>query len=136
VRNWLVRVRKHPGQISNSAVGTSQLVYGTAASTCHALRISGYPDPSARCDDLIWQGFLGWIEGRLKEEGVFEKRKVWADARAEYFTSDNRMIRAFCFGAHLQKSGHGVELILEKVIGSSLPKRLAQEWMKRSCAAS
>jgi len=136
VRNCLVRVRKHSEQISNSTAGTSQLVYGTAASTCHFLRIDGCPDPSADSDETAWKGFLEWIEGQMTEEGALEKRKVWADARDEYFATNNRMIGAFQFGTRLLHSGHAVALTWEKVFGSSLPKRLAREWIKRSCADS
>jgi glycosyltransferase involved in cell wall biosynthesis len=136
IRKCLVRVRKHSGQISNSAAGTSQLVYGVAASTCHSLRVDGCPDPSAGSDERVWKVFLGWIEGRLMEEGVFERRKVWADARAEYFATNSRMIRVFRFGTRILKSGHAVALLWDKVYGSSLPERLAREWVERSCAAS
>jgi hypothetical protein len=70
------------------------------------------------------------------EEGVFERRKVWADARAEYFATNSRMIRVFRFGTRILKSGHAVALLWDKVYGSSLPERLAREWVERSCAAS
>jgi glycosyltransferase involved in cell wall biosynthesis len=136
VRNCLVRVRKHSEQISNATAGTSQLVYGTAASTCHFLRIDDCPDPSSDSDETVWKGFLEWIEGRITEEGAFEKRKVWADARDEYFATNNRIIGAFQLGTRLLKSGHAVALMWEKVFGSSLPKRLARERMKHSCADS
>ena len=136
LKKCLVRVRKHPGQVTNSPAGSSQLVYGTAASICHFLRIGGYPDPSTGSDAVAWKGFLEWIERRIIGEGMFEKRKAWADARAEYFATENRLISAFCFGARLLQSGHTTSLAREKFFGSSLPERLAREWMKRSCTAS
>jgi glycosyltransferase involved in cell wall biosynthesis len=131
LNNYLVRVRKYFGQISNSSVGTSQLVYGTAASTCHFLRIDGYPDPSAGSDEAAWKGFLEWMERRLMEEGVFDKRKVWADARVEYFATENGLTGAFQFGTRIWKSDHAGALVWEKFFGSSLPERLAREWMMR-----
>ena len=136
LNNCLVRVRKHSGQISNSSAEMPQLVYGTASSTCHFLRIYGCPDPSAVSDEVAWKGFLDWIKKRMVEEGVFDEQKAWIDARTEYFTMENRLIGAFLFGTRLLQSGHASDLARKKLFGSSLPERLAQEWMKRSCAAS
>ncbi len=136
LENCLVRIRKHSEQISNSATGTSQLVYGTAASACHFLRIYGCLDPSTSNDETTWQEFIAWVDRRMMEEGVFERRKVWADARAEYFATKNGLTDAIRFGTRLLQSGHASALVWEKLFGFSLPQRLAREWMKRSCAAS
>jgi glycosyltransferase involved in cell wall biosynthesis len=136
LNNCLVRVRMHSGQISNSSAEKPQLVYGTASSICHFLRIHGCPDPSGVSDEAAWKGFLEWIERRMIEERMFDKRKAWADARAVYFAKENRLVGAFQFGTRLLQSGHASALVRKKLFGSSLPQRLAREWMKRSCAAS
>jgi len=136
LENCLVRVRKHSKQVSNAAEGTSQLVYGTAASACHFLRIHDCPDLSTNSDETTWQEFLAWVDRRMMEEGILEKRKAWADARAEYFAAENRLTGAIRFGTLLLQSGHTRALVWEKFFGYSLPQRLAWEWMKRSCAAS
>jgi hypothetical protein len=70
------------------------------------------------------------------EEGMFEKQKTWANARAEYSATENKLIGAFHFGTRILQSGHFSALAWQKFFGASLPKRLAREWMKRSCAAS
>lgn len=127
--NCLVRVRKHPEQISNSAAGTSQLVYGAAASTCHFLRMHGYLDPSTGNDKKIWQELITWVERRVMEEGVLERHQAWAEARTEYFAMENRLAGAFRFGIRLLQSGHACALAWEKHYGYSLPRRLAREWM-------
>jgi glycosyltransferase involved in cell wall biosynthesis len=132
----LVKIRKHEYNISNSKGGMLQLLFGSTALICHFLRAHKFPDPSSGSDEAAWKGFLEWIERRMTEEGVFEKRKVWADARAEYFERNNRMNGALHFGTRLLKSGHAAELMWEKAFGSSLPERLAREWMGRSCRAS
>jgi glycosyltransferase involved in cell wall biosynthesis len=136
LENCLVRVRKHSEQLSNSATGTSQLVYGTAASACHFLRIHGCPDPSTSNGETTWREFIRWVDRRMTEEGVLERHKAWVEARAEYFAMENRLARAFRFGIRLLQSGHTSALMWEKHHGYSLPRRLAREWMKRSCAAS
>jgi glycosyltransferase involved in cell wall biosynthesis len=132
----LVKIRKHEQNISNLRGGMLQTLMGCAALTCHFLRIHNCPDPSTHSDEVAWKGFLEWLERRLIEEGIFEKRKAWADARADYFARGNRMISAFCFGARLLQSGHSTSLVREKFFGSSLPEHLAREWTKRSCAVS
>jgi Glycosyltransferases involved in cell wall biogenesis len=132
----LVKIRKHENNISNLKGGMLQVLFGSTALVCHFLRVHKCPDPSSGSDEAVWKGFLEWIERRMTEEGVFERRKVWADARAEYFERNNRMNGVFHFGIRLLKSGAAVELVREKVFGSSLPERLSREWMKRSCAAS
>jgi len=136
LKNSLVRFRRHSEQISDSAVGTPQHVYGTAAAVCHFLRTYNCQDPSANSGQVAWKGFLAWIEKRMIQENVFEKRKVWIDARAKYFAAENRLAGSFHFGTHILKSDYPVAIAWGKIFGSSLPERLAQEWMKRSCAAS
>jgi len=130
LQNCLVKVRKHTGQISNSTMGTSQFVYLIAAAICHFLRIYGYPDPSRVGENEVWQEFLKWVETRIYQEAVFEKRKAWADARAEYFAMKNKLIGALFFLIRLLQSGHLCSLVREKILGTSLTQRLSWERMK------
>jgi hypothetical protein len=125
----LVKIRKHEQNISNTEGGMLQTRLAFAASVCHFLRINGCPDPSINNNETIWREFVTWIDDRMIGENVFEKRKAWVDARAEYFATANRLTSALRFSAHFLKSGHASPLMLEKFFGSSLPQRLAQEWM-------
>lgn len=128
----LVKIRKHEQNISNSEGGVLQARLGVVAATCHFLRIHDYPDPSTINDEMTWQKFVAWIDGRMTEEGAFERRKAWIDARAEYFPRANRLTGVLRFGIRLLQSGHAGSMVWGKFFGSSLPKRLAREWMKRS----
>lgn len=132
----LVRIRKHSSQISLDNNGRRQLYDGIAATVCHYLQRAGCEDPSVGANTDEWIAFLAWVENRIDESSTFKRRKAWADARAEYFERNNRMIGAFHFGTRLLKSGHAVALMWEKAFGSSLPERLAREWTRRPCAAS
>lgn len=132
---YLVKVRKHFDQISNSTIGRSQRTYAVAASTCHFLRVQNCPDPSNNTDDLDWQKFIDWIDRRVGEKSVFESRTAWNNARTEYFTSSNKVFGGFRFSIRLLQSGNAGLLIREKLVGSSLSEHLAQEWMERSCVA-
>jgi len=124
-----VKIRKHEQNISHSEGGMRQVRFGFVALACHFLRMHGSPDPSTSKDEPTWQEFITWVDRRMMEEGVFERRKAWADARADYFASKKSLISAFRFGKHLLKSGHAALLVWERFFGTSLPKRLAQEWM-------
>lgn len=129
----LVQIRKHSGQISHDNNGKRQICDSVAATICYWLQRSNGKGPSENVDDE-WITFLAWIENRLEELGVFERRKAWADARTAYFTAGNKLTGAFHFGFRLLQSGHFSTLVWQKLFGTSLPKRLAKEWIKRSCA--
>jgi glycosyltransferase involved in cell wall biosynthesis len=130
---FLVKIRKHSSQISNDDNGRRQICDGRAALVCHFLRKMGVTDPSISKNEDEWSAFLNWVDTRVEESGVFERRKVWADARAEYFTAVNRLTASSRFVMRLLQSGHFNGLVWEKFFGSSLPRRLAREWVKRSC---
>jgi glycosyltransferase involved in cell wall biosynthesis len=125
----LVRIRKHSSQISLDNRGRRQLCDGTAATVCYFLRKAGYKDPSLGTSSEEWTVFQNWLESRIEETGAFERRKTWVDARAAYFTTENRLAAAIRFGIRVLRSGHASALVWEKYFGSSLPQRLAREWM-------
>jgi glycosyltransferase involved in cell wall biosynthesis len=127
----LVWIRKHSSQISLDNNGRRQLCDGTAARVCYLLQKAGFKDPSVGSSEDEWIAFLNWVEHRIGESGIFERRKAWVDARAEFFNTGNRLASAIRFGTRLLKSGHANALAWEKFFGSSLPERLASEWMKR-----
>ena len=116
--------------------GMLQIRFGYAACVCHFLRLRGYPDPSLNSDEAVWNTFFAWVARRMVEESVFEKRMAWAGARAEYFAKEDRCIGAMHFVSRVLKSGYASTLLREKLFGSSLPKKLAQEWMNRPSAES
>ena len=124
----LVSIRRHAGQISQDAAGERQLADAYAAATCFFLRRSGIADP---LDGPGAQGFLDWIEQRMGETGVFERRRLWVAARNRAFTGPSRARGLLGFAADLLKSGYAGPLLAEKFSGSGLPQRLAAEWAGR-----
>ncbi len=125
----LVKIRKHERNVSNSERGLLQHRFGSAATICHFLRIQGCSDPSTSNEETTWQEFFRWADKRMMEEAVYERREAWADARAAYFGTSNRLTGALRFGTRFLQSGHASALMREKFFGSSLPERLAEEWM-------
>jgi glycosyltransferase involved in cell wall biosynthesis len=126
----LVMVRKHSGQISRDNSGKQQFCDGTAVTVCHFLKKWGHRDPSKSVVDKEWELFFDWIEKRVDESGDFERHKVWASARARYFNTKNRMAGFFHFVSELLQTGQGKALTQEKIFGSQVPKRLAQDWIE------
>jgi glycosyltransferase involved in cell wall biosynthesis len=131
----LVKIRRHAHSISNSEGGMLQVRLGFAALVSHFLRIDGCPDPSAD-DETAWQEFVKWCNKQMLEAGVFERRNAWGNARAAFYAAESSVDGAVLFMRRLLQSGHAGAVIWEKLFGSSLPKRLAREWMKRSGSLS
>jgi glycosyltransferase involved in cell wall biosynthesis len=131
----LVKIRIHGQRVSNSEGGMLQVRLGLAALVSHFLRIHGCLDPSAD-DETAWREFVKWCNRRLLEEGVFERRIAWGDARAAFNVAEKSLAGTVRFTGRLLQSRHAGMLIWEKLFGSSLPKRLAKEWVELSCVTS
>lgn len=131
----LVRIRRHEEQVSRSVTGTRQIVYGVAACACHHLRIAGHEDPSAASEGERWSGFLRFVEKRVFDDGMIERLMLRGDAGSAT-GSGGRRARGFVrLTRQILGSGQVLALVLEKLLGSSLPQRIAREWVKRSCVA-
>jgi glycosyltransferase involved in cell wall biosynthesis len=127
----LVRIARHPDQISLDDDGRRQLCYGTAGTVCHLLRKAGHQDPSIDTREDEWIAFLDWIENQMEALGIFKRRESWNDVRADYCTAENRLNGILRFGTRLLQSGHIRSQAWDRLVGSSLPKQLAHEWMKQ-----
>jgi len=125
----LVRIRRHSGQISRADNGGRQFCDATTATVCHFLRRGGYKDPAASSSADEWIAFSSWVENRIKELGVAERRNAWTDGRDKYFATENKLTGAYRFIIRLWQSGQMSALAWGKLFGSSLPKRLAREWI-------
>lgn len=132
----LVKVRKHAQSVSNSAIGHSQFVYGTAASVCFLLRQAGADDPSADKDRASWDRFLAWIAENNFTKIALSRRETWAALRGQYFSHRNRLRGLWVFAYGLVNSAMAMALLREKFFGLSLPARLSADWVKKSCAVS
>lgn len=132
----LVRVRKHSLQASEEEGGLTQLVYGTAASACHYLRIERQPDPSLGSDSEIWEKFVSLVRDAIRGAQVAKQRRIWAEARQALLRSQGDIPAYLSFGRTILESGYLVSLALQWFWGSSLPRRIAKSWMRKACAAS
>ena len=128
----LIRFRKHAGQISYDGNGRRQVYDGIAATASHFLRKAGYEDPSAAQNPADWSVFLKWIEDETDRALTFQRFRSWEDARVVYYSAGNRFAGIIRFSRKLWQSGHAGPLLWKKMFGTSMPERLAKEWMKTS----
>lgn len=128
----LIKLRKHNESITAKNKRLAILSY--AARISHYLRIEGYPDPIDQ-DELQYMDFLAWVERKMMDEGFFRTRHMWTATRAEYYTAGNKLTGMFWGGVRFLRSGHISTIVWEKFFGSSLPRRLALEWMTRTYVA-
>jgi glycosyltransferase involved in cell wall biosynthesis len=133
LRQPLVRIRKHPGQISLTGGGRRQVCDAMAGTVGHLLGKAGYTDPCSHGNDAEWTAFLAWVEKKVDQSGLLERRARWNDARERLLSTPSRVKRGFAFGARLSMSGHAVTLLTERIFGLSLPRRLVQDWIA-TCA--
>lgn len=127
----LVKIRKHPGQMSLHGSGIRQICDAAAATVCHLLAKAGQKDPSASKDEAEWTAFREWVGAKVDEYGIPEQRKAWWEARERYIASGGGLAGLLRFGADLSTSGHALALLRNKIFGSTLPGRLAAEWAAR-----
>ncbi|MDA8130461.1 MAG: glycosyltransferase family 2 protein [Elusimicrobia bacterium] len=132
LREPLVRIRKHSGQMSWDASGSRQLFDAAAATACHFLRKAGLPDPSTAPDLSEWESFRAWVEERLLSEGFLDHRKAWWEVRAAYVAAGGGPVALARFSARVLASRYALQMLGNKLFGSNLPRRLAAEWARGS----
>lgn len=124
----LVRIRKHEKNISDDAGGRMQALFGTAARACHSLRVRGAADPSSQTD-ADWDRFLEWLELRVEEEQLFERRQEWQRLRRQYFSSSNKVIGIWRLLKSLTSLQAVLHVIERRRFCSDLAAKLADEWI-------
>lgn len=131
----LVKVRKHDDQMSHDTTIMPQFVYGSAAAACYLLRELGRADPSREQDDS-WQYFLDWVASHPASLTASARRRSWQKARAAYLAEGSRLTAVVGLAKYLTGSPQSLMLLREKLIGLSLPRTLADDWIRRASRAS
>lgn len=123
----LVRIRKHPIQISHEEQGRRQLIDSHVAMVSYWLRQAGHNDP-VEGDDLAFDIFRSWIVKRLEEFNLFDRETFRVSVKASVSGAATTllwsMVRRFLSNPLLLG-----QLGMERLRGSPLPKRLASEWV-------
>lgn len=124
----LVKIRKHQSNISNENGGAIQQQFAVIATTCHFLRELVGIDPSVEYDNVEWSRFVDWVSCSSAAKSFYLRQGAWTNAREKYIYSGGRLYGFHRFAIELMKSEHLPQIILEKLFGSSVPLRLANEW--------
>jgi glycosyltransferase involved in cell wall biosynthesis len=129
----LVKLRRHSKGISHDKHGTTQIAMGHAAIICHFCRRRNAPDPS-QLEEGLWRRFIDWLSFRLDQEGVFQMQQEWAELRQAWFSVPGKSMlgRGLILGKGLVKSSHGLRIVWNKVFGSNIAAKLADEWMRKA----
>jgi glycosyltransferase involved in cell wall biosynthesis len=126
----VVKMRKHSSNISNTEGGKMQYLFWCAAAVCHYLRAAKRPDPSVGVNEDGWVRFWTWLTGLPAVNNAFERRTAWSKSRERYWDCKSEVVGMFGLASDLLSSSHFTALLWEKAFGSSLPKHLAQQWMR------
>jgi glycosyltransferase involved in cell wall biosynthesis len=128
----LVRVRRHPDQLSNEEAGRPQWVDSRVATTSYWLRHSGCLDPVSD-DETRFHAFRAFIEERLEEEDLFANEVFRSKLIRVSYGSANFPAGVFkAMAVSLQHPAIALRLIRQILIGDHLPRRLAREWIDQS----
>lgn len=130
INKALVKIRKHEDQISHVNEGKTQILHGLAALTCHYLRVHGYGDPAANPDVDAWRQFMAWLSQRAEKNDLYERRREWSRARHKYYGANNQLIGRAKVAMEFALSRHSRRIVLDKLFGSKLAKRVADQWVK------
>ena len=132
VQEPLIEYRHHITNISKANSGFEQLKYGFAAAICHFLRIKGYNNPLDPSNSTHWLRFENWLSWRLKDENILAYRHRKERYRMDYFKRSDKFLGVLqLFGVIIFDPVFLSKFIYEKIKGTSLPLRLAEEWIER-----
>jgi len=125
----LIKLRKHDGSITAREKKCAVSAYAAVVSFLLARdRIS---DPVEQDEDQ-YRFFMNWIEKHLLQNGYFERQKA-RDALLAIWRSNNQYSlfnTMLCFWKEPVLLWHGINLIKERLVGSSLSINMAEEWRR------
>lgn len=132
IREPLIQLRHHDKQISHDEAGQLQLFYSRVGQVSYWLRRSGAPDP-VDADEIVFKAFLAWLQFRLTEEGFFVFHAHSVLLRSNYQAADNLFSNIMRLTVNCMKNSvFTVRFIQERILGDTLSRQLALEWLQRS----
>ena len=134
LREPLIGLRKHAEQISYHEGGNTQLVIGFSAIVCHFLRSEGAVDPSL-LDEDTWRYFVNWITKKLDQEGVIKLSRDRLNLQQQWYAADcGALTRSVRLALGVLRTEKGCRMIIQRLFGTRLPKKLAREWKSTALA--
>jgi glycosyltransferase involved in cell wall biosynthesis len=127
IKEPLMRIRKHSGQISLSAGGRDQIVDCRLAIISYLLRRARVVDPIDD-DELNYQRFVEWVRDRLHAAEYFEFMEWKSNLRAY----DKLTLIKILFNSVFQKPSFIIRFAREKAIGDRFAFDAGREWLATS----
>lgn len=127
----LVCIRQHEDQISHDEAGRRQMVDARLAMTSYWLRRYGGTDP-VDADEASFDTFKSWVQTQLYKADLFEYYayktllKTTLRSATMSFYNAARLLSTVC-----GQPAMFLKFFKERQVGETLPRCLAQDWMKQ-----
>lgn len=129
----LLKIRKHPSQISHDEQGQRQIIDSRVALVSYWLRRQGFVDPVSAYSDVDFDIFRTWIMERLQSDNLYE---YYAFVRAikHLLNTEDRspIVLLRLFALLFYESGFVFRFLRQALVGERLPKILAIAWINRN----
>jgi len=127
----LIKLRLHPGQVSHEESGRRQIIDSRCAVTSYWIRRLGHPDPINTSDDTF-AIFHSWMTERLDQEGLFALYKYKLSIKACFSEMTNSPYAFLTIMYNIFSKPHLMLLLFKvRLLGESIPRRLAVEWLTK-----
>lgn len=128
----LIKLRRHNTSMSQINNGRPVFVYALAGAVCHRLRLMKKTDPS-KLDDDDWLRFVSWLSDRLEQLEYLDRRQFYSELTQLWHLGRQQSL--FCKSGSLVRRmfthpGHLFRIVQERFLGSTLPVKLANEWIQ------
>jgi glycosyltransferase involved in cell wall biosynthesis len=134
LKDRLVKIRIHENNYSNVYdVNRKMIIEAVAATVSHFIRSKNLTDPSScQAADHEWQCYYEWIKFKTEASGFISRLSNWSHIRDRYYSGKNKIYQLSDLLWGIAKFKDMLPIISEKIWGSKLPRKLAEEWMKRN----
>jgi glycosyltransferase involved in cell wall biosynthesis len=125
----LVKIRKHPNQITHEEQGLRQKADSRVAIASFWLRQRSLVDPVAAYSDEDFEYFRNWVVDCLRKDGLFEYSAFMQQVKKELavlgiFSGSLVTLSTLL----LRKPSFVLRYLRESILGEQLPKVLAARW--------
>lgn len=127
----LIRLRKHTESITGSNV--KYLTYAYLALTSYFIVNSGYTDPVAQ-DEKKYMGFKTWVATKIEKKDFFKMFSEWMKIKNAWLMrgNTNQFLLIINLVLKIALSNTGRKIIAYKILGDTIAKELATEWMENN----
>ncbi len=128
----LVKIRRHPYQITNDEQGMRQIIDSRVAMTSYWLRCYGLIDPvSSSTSDIDFNKFREWVTQALQQNRLFEYHNFVQIAKHNFFSNTilgySRLLNLI-----FKNPNFTFRYFKQFIVGERFQEKLALEWAEMS----